>query len=159
MEIAAWILAGLLVLGGLAGTLLPVLPSTPMIFAGMLIAGWLDQFQRTGWITFTVLAVLVAFSLILDFIAGSLGAKKAGASQQAIWGALIGSIVGIAGGLPGLLLGPFFGAAAGELIARQDALQAGKVGIAALLGFILGAVAKVAAALAMLGVFTLAWFW
>ena len=74
-----------------------------------------------------------------------------------MWGALIGSIVGIAGGLPGLLLGPFFGAAAGELMARQDALQAGKVGLAALLGFILGSVAKVAAALAMLGVFALAW--
>lgn len=159
MEIAAWILAGLLVLGGLAGTLLPILPSTPMIFAGMLIAGWLDQFQRIGWISFTVLAALVILSLILDFIAGSLGARKAGASPQAVWGALIGSILGIAGGLPGLLLGPFLGAALGELIARQDALQAGKVGIAALLGFIFGAVAKVAAALAMLGIFTLAWFW
>lgn len=159
MEIAAWILAGLLVLGGLAGTLLPVLPSTPMILAGMLLAGWLDQFQRIGWITFTALAVLTGISLILDFIAGSLGAKKAGASPQAVWGALIGSIVGIAGGLAGLLLGPFIGAAVGELIARQDALQAGKVGIAALAGFILGAIAKVAAALAMLGVFALAWFW
>lgn len=53
MEIAAWILAGLLVLGGLAGTLLPVASSTPMILAGMLLAGWLDQFQRIGWITFT----------------------------------------------------------------------------------------------------------
>ncbi len=157
MEIAAWIIAVLFILAGVAGTLLPVLPSTPLILAGMLIAGWLDQFQRVGWITFLILFVLVVFSMILDFIAGSLGAKKAGASPQAVWGALIGSIVGIAGGLPGLLLGPFFGAAAGELMARQDALQAGKVGLAALLGFILGSVAKVAAALAMLGVFALAW--
>ncbi|MDR3410058.1 MAG: DUF456 domain-containing protein [Formivibrio sp.] len=159
MEIAGWILAGLLILGGLAGTLLPILPATPMIFAGMLLAGWIDQFQHVGWITFIILSTLVIASMSLDFIAGSLGAKKAGASPEAIWGALIGSVLGILGGLPGLLLGPFLGAAAGELWARQDALQAGKVGIAAMLGFILGAVAKVAAALAMLGVFTLAWFW
>lgn len=159
MDIAAWFLAGLLVLAGLAGTLLPILPSTPLIFAGMLLAGWLDHFQHTGWITFTVLGVLVVLSQLLDFIAGSLGAQKAGASPQAVWGALIGSLLGILGGLPGLLIGPFLGAAVGEFWARQDALQAGKVGIAAMLGFILGAVAKVAAALAMLGIFALAWFW
>lgn len=159
MEIAAWILAGFLILGGIAGTLLPILPSTPMIFTGMLLGGWLDQFKHVGWITFAMLAVLVVISMIMDFIAGSLGAKKAGASPAAVWGALIGSILGIFGGLPGLLLGPFLGAAAGEFWSRQDALQAGKVGIAALIGFILGAVAKVAAALAMLGIFALAWFW
>ncbi len=159
MEIVVWILAGLLVLGGLAGTLLPILPATPLIFAGMLLAGWLDQFQRIGWITFTALAVLVVLSQLLDLVAGSLGAKKAGASPAAVWGALIGSILGILGGLPGLLLGPFVGAAAGEFWARQDAFQASKVGIAAMLGFILGAIAKVAAALAMLGIFALAWFW
>lgn len=159
MEIAAWICAGLLILAGLAGTLLPIIPSTPMILAGMLLAGWLDQFQHIGWLTYTLLAILVIASLILDFIAGSLGAKKAGASPEAIWGALIGSILGILAGLPGLLLGPFIGAAIGELWARQDTLQAGKVGIAAMIGFILGAAAKVAAALAMLGIFALAWFW
>lgn len=159
MEIAGWILAFALIAGGLAGTILPVLPSTPMIFAGMLLVGWLDHFSHVGGIPFAILAVLVVFSQLMDFVAGSLGAKKAGASQAAIWGALIGSILGIFGGIPGLLLGPFAGAAIGEYLARQDSWQAGKVGIAALCGFILGAVAKVASALAMLGVFAFAWFW
>ncbi len=152
-----WGLALVLVIGGLAGTLLPVLPSTPLIFAGMLLAGGLNDFQRVGWVTFVVLAVLVIVSQIMDCVAGALGAKKAGASSLAIWGALIGSMLGIFGGLPGLLLGPLVGAAAGEYLARQDAIQAGKVGLATLLGFILGAMAKVATALAMLGIFAFAW--
>lgn len=153
-----WGLALLLIIGGLAGTLLPILPSTPMILAGMLLAAGLDDFQRVGWLTLALLAALVIVSQLMDLVAGALGAKKAGASRLAMVGALIGSVLGIFAGLPGLLLGPFFGAAAGEFLARQDAMQAGKVGVATLLGFILGAVAKVAIALAMLGVFLFAWF-
>ncbi|SFN40228.1 hypothetical protein SAMN05660284_01422 [Formivibrio citricus] len=153
-----WLLAFLLVIGGLAGTLLPILPSTPMILAGMLLAAGLDDFQRVGWMTFALLVALVVFSQLMDVVAGALGAKKAGASSLAIWGALVGSVLGIFAGLPGLLLGPFVGAAVGEYLARQDAMQAGKVGVATLLGFVIGAVAKVASALAMLGIFAFAWF-
>lgn len=153
-----WGLAFLLVIGGMAGTLLPILPSTPMILAGMLLAGGLDDFQRVGWVTFVLLAILVVFSQIMDVVAGALGAKKAGASSLAIWGALLGSVLGVFAGIPGLLLGPLLGAAVGEYLARQDAMQAGKVGLATLLGFILGAMAKIATALAMLGIFAFAWF-
>jgi uncharacterized protein YqgC (DUF456 family) len=101
---------------------------------------------------------LTLISCALDYIAGAMGAKSVGASRQAVWGALIGSILGMLGGIPGLILGPFIGAAAGELYARKDMLHAGKVGIASGIGMLVGAIAKVGFALAMLGVFALAWF-
>lgn len=157
LDLLWWALALLLMVAGLAGTVLPLLPSTPLLFGGMLLAGGLNDFQRVGWITFLILAALVLLSQVLDVLAGALGAKKAGASRLAIWGALIGSVLGILGGLPGLLLGPLLGAALGEFLMRRDAWQAGRVGLATLLGFVIGALAKVAIALAMLGVFGLAW--
>ena len=62
-------------------------------------------------------------------------------------------------GLPGILLGPFVGAAIGELIAEQDLLKAGKVGLATWIGLVLGMAAKIAIGFTMLGVFVLAYFW
>ncbi|WP_432722000.1 DUF456 family protein [Jeongeupia wiesaeckerbachi] len=153
------LLAAALVLVGFAGTLLPMLPGTPFIFGGMLLAAWADHFTRIGWVTLVILAVLLALSIVLDFIAGALGAKRVGASPQAVWGSLIGAVLGIAGGLIGLIIGPFVGAAVGEFIARRDVVQAGKVGVATWIGLLIGAIAKVAVALAMLGVFIFAWFW
>ncbi len=158
MDILIWLLGSSMIFGGLAGTLLPLLPSTPLMFAGMFLLAWHDAFIRLGWPSLTLLLLLTVISCALDYIAGAMGAKSVGASRHAVWGALIGSVLGMLGGIPGLILGPFLGAAAGEFYARQDMLHAGKVGVASGVGMLVGAIAKVGFALAMLGVFTLAWF-
>ena len=157
MEIAGWILAVVLVLAGLVGTVIPMLPGMPFLFGGMWLAAALDHYQHIGTTTLIILAVLLALALALDYVAGALGAKKVGASKAAIWGSLLGSIAGIFFGIPGMLIGPFAGAAAGEFITGRDLYQAGKVGIATLVGMVVGAVAKIGIAVMMLGVFGLAW--
>jgi uncharacterized protein YqgC (DUF456 family) len=157
-DIGWWIIAWILMISGLLGTFLPFLPSTPFIFGGMLLAAYLDHFVRIGYGSLTVLGILVLLSMVLDYIAGAMGAKKAGASSAAVWGALIGSVLGLFAGLPGLILGPLLGAAAGEFWARKDLIQAGKVGVATFIGMLLGAVAKIAIGLAMFAVFAFAWW-
>jgi uncharacterized protein YqgC (DUF456 family) len=154
-----WLLAILLILVGFAGNILPLLPGTPLMLIGMLWAAWLDDFNRIGAFSIGVLVVLAILSQLADFLAGTLGAQRAGASKQALWGATIGSLAGIFAGLPGILLGPFVGAAIGELIAEQDLLKAGKVGLATWIGLVLGMAAKIAIGFTMLGVFVLAYFW
>jgi uncharacterized protein len=154
-----WILAGVLVLVGLAGTILPMLPGVPFVFGGLLIAAWIDNFQRIGWPTLTVLAVLTAVALIVDFVATMLGAKRAGASKLALVGAAIGSVVGIFFGLIGIFIFPFVGAVIGEFIERRKLGQAGKVGFATWLGLLFGALAKLALALTMIGIFVIAYLW
>ena len=158
ITILLWILGSGMIVAGLAGIILPLLPSTPLMFAGMLVLAWNDQFIRLGWPSLTLLFVLMLISCVLDYLAGAMGAKRVGASPQAVWGALIGSVLGMLGGIPGLILGPFIGAAAGELYAQQDVVRAGKVGFASGIGMLLGAIAKIGLALAMLGAFALAWF-
>ena len=153
-----WIVAAALVVIGLAGTILPALPGVPLVFAGLIIAAWIGDFQKIGWPTLTILAVLTALAIAADFIATLLGAKRAGASRLALAGAAIGSIVGLFFGLLGIFVFPFVGAVVGELIARQRLNQAARVGVATWLGMLLGALAKLSLAITMLGVFFISYF-
>ena len=114
------ILAGLTVIAGLVGTVVPVLPGIPVIFTGLLLAAWSTDFEPVGWGTIVVLAVLTALSILIDLLAAAFGAKRLGASQRAFWGATLGAIVGLFFGLPGIILGPFIGAVAAELDWRAN---------------------------------------
>jgi uncharacterized protein len=151
------LLGGLLVLAGLAGTILPALPGTPLVFVGLLVAAWAEGFDKVGWITLTILALLTIFSFVIEIMATSMGAKRVGASWKAMLGAGIGTIVGLFFGIPGLLLGPFVGAVLGEYIALRDWGQAGKVGFGTWLGLLFGTAAKIALSFAMVGIFVAAY--
>ena len=153
-----WGLAALLVVVGLAGTILPAIPGVPFVFMGLLIAAWIGEFQKIGWPTLAILAVLTALAVAADLVAAMFGAKRAGASKLALLGAAIGSIVGLFFGLVGLFVFPFVGAVIGELVARQRLGQAAKVGFATWLGMLIGALAKLSLAITMLGVFAIAYF-
>jgi uncharacterized protein YqgC (DUF456 family) len=158
-----WVLAASLMLVGLAGTVLPILPGVPLMLLGMFIAAWIDGFSRIGPFTLTVLAVLTLVAVVVDLVAAGFGAKRVGASRQAVLGATLGAVVGFFLGLAGLILGPFIGAVAGELLARRQLTRMGtqaavNVGFGAWIGFVLGTVAKLAVAFTMLGVFAAAWY-
>ena len=149
-------IAGLLVLVGLLGTILPAVPGVPLVFAGMLLAAWGGDFEHIGGFTVAVLAVLTALAVIADLLASALGTRVAGASKWAFIGAGVGAVVGLFFGIPGLLIGPFGGAVAGEALATQNLQQAAKAGVGATLGLLFGTLAKIALAFTMLGVFVIA---
>jgi len=153
-----WLLAVLLVLVGLVGAVLPALPGVPLVFAGLWLAAWIDDYAQVSGPTLAVLGVLTVLAMAVDLVASALGAKRVGASRQAIAGAAIGAVVGLFFGLPGLLLGPFVGAVAGELSSRGNVEQATRVGVATWMGLLFGTLAKLALSLAMLGVFAFAYF-
>ncbi|HEX7080070.1 MAG TPA: DUF456 family protein [Gammaproteobacteria bacterium] len=148
-----WLLAVVLIVGGLAGLVLPALPGPVLLFAGFVVGAWAEDFQYIGAGTLVLLGVLAVLAFVLDFIAGSLGATRYGASRRAALGAAIGAIVGIFFGLIGVLIGPFIGAVLGELSADKDLTEAGRAGFGATLGMLLGAAAKLALGFAMVGVF------
>jgi hypothetical protein len=149
--------AVLLVIIGLAGTVLPVLPGTALVFGGLLLAAWADGFSRVGALTLVILGLLTALAFAADFIASALGAKKLGASPRGITGAAVGAVVGLFFGLPGIVLGPFVGAGAGELSARRELLHAGRAGLGTWIGLVLGTIAKLTLSFLMVGVFATAW--
>ena len=153
-----WALAVVLVVVGLAGIVLPGLPGTALIFAGLFLAAWADGFVRVGTGTIMLLGVLTVASYFVDIATVALGMKRLGTTRRAMAGAALGTIAGLFFGLPGLLIGPFAGAVIGELTAHRDLGRAGRAGIAAWLGFLVGTVVKVGLAFAMVGIFLTAWF-
>lgn len=153
---AYYLVAGALILIGLLGTVLPVLPGLPVMFAGMLLAAWADDFQRIGGWTLGVLGLLLAISVAVDVLSSIFGAKRVGASNKALFGAGLGGFVGIFFGIPGLLAGPFLGAAIGEMAHGREWRDASKVGFGTWVGLALGAALKLALAFSMLAIFGLA---
>jgi uncharacterized protein len=158
MTLLLWVLAVALVAVGLAGILLPALPGTILIFAGLLLAAWADGFARVGTGTLVLIGVIAAASYAVDFVAAALGAKHLGASPRAMTGAALGTLLGLFLGLPGLILGPFVGAVLGELSVHRDLGRAGRAGVAAWIGFAIGTAVKVALAFSMVAIFLAAMF-
>ncbi len=146
-----------LVVLGLAGILLPMLPGTPLVFAGLWLLAWLDDFSRVSVATVVVLAAMALLAWLVDYIAAALGVRRSGASGLAVLGAAIGALLGLAAGLVGVVVGPIAGAVIGEWLARRNHVQAARAGLAAGLGFLLAVAAKIGLAFTMLGIFAVAW--
>ena len=158
METALWILAWIAVPVGFAGIVLPLLPGMPVLFGGLWLAAWLDDYSRVGGVTVGVLAVMALIAWMADYAAAALGVKRVGASNLAVGGAAFGALFGLLGGIPGLIVGPIAGAMAGEWLARRDAPQATRAGLAAGVGVVLAIGAKLLIALVMVTVFAVAYF-
>lgn len=158
-----YVLAIVLMVVGIAGTVLPALPGLPLVFAGMLLAAWAGGFEEVGGWTMAVLALLTLLSLGIDFMATALGAKRVGASKPALVGAVLGTFAGLMFGFVGVFIGPFVGALLGELVwlrsvGGRELGQATKVGLGTWLGIVVGTVLKLGVAFLMVGLFVFAWF-
>lgn len=156
MTIILYILAAVMVVVGLLGTVLPALPGVPLLYAGMFLAAWAGDFVLVSPLTLGLLGVLCLLAITADIVSSLLGAKRVGASTWALFGAAIGTFAGFFFGLPGLILGPFVGALGGELIAGGTLQRATHVGVGTWLGLLFGTLIKVAIAFAMMGIFAFA---
>jgi hypothetical protein len=152
VTILLWSVAAVLIVVGLAGTVLPAIPGSTLVFAGIALGAWIDGFARIPVWVVVVAGLLAAATWVVDLVAGAAGAKRVGASPWAIAGAALGTIAGVFTGLVGLLFLPLAGAAIGEFLAERDLLRAGKVGVATWLGLLIGTALKVAITFAMLGI-------
>lgn len=147
----------LLVLVGVAGTLLPILPGVPLVFLGLLLAAWADDFTRVSvWIV-GLCGLLAVIGMVIDFVASFATTKKVGANQRALWGIAIGGLLGLFAGPLGMFLGAAVGALVGEFSVHRDMSRATTVGLAAGLGFAIALVAKVVVVLMMIAVFGFAY--
>lgn len=154
-RILLWTLAAACVVVGLIGIVAPVLPGVPVVFVGLVLGAWAGDFQQVGVLGLGGAAMLVAVSFGVDWAATVLGVKRLGASRLSVIGAVLGGVIGLFFNIAGVLLGPFLGAVIGELISARDLVQAGKVGLGAFLGMVIGAALKIALVVGMLSFFAL----
>jgi uncharacterized protein YqgC (DUF456 family) len=160
LEILYFVLALAVMLLGLVGCVLPILPGIPLIWASAFAYGLLTGFEHIGRDYLLLFGILSAISLLLDWFVGVYGAKKLGASRWGMVGAVIGMIVGaVVGTLPGLIVGPLIGAVAFELWAGKRSSVALKAGLGTFLGFLAGVVMKIGLGAVMISVFVYKVIW
>lgn len=148
-----WLASIVLIALGVVGLFAPVLPGSVLLLAGFFVGAYADDFAYIGWGTLSILVGLAVLMHVVDFAMGAIGAKYFGASKRGVIGGLIGALIGIFFGLPGIFLGPFLGAVAGELSGQRDLHAAGRAGIGATLGLVVGSAAKLAIAFTMICLF------
>jgi uncharacterized protein YqgC (DUF456 family) len=151
-----WFAAVALIAVGVAGTILPAIPGVTLVFLGMLLGAWIDDFARIPVWLVVIFGILTAIAWAVDYFAAAAGARRAGASKLAVIGAMIGTVAGIFTGFVGLLFMPLVGAAIGEYVAQRDLRRAGSVGVSTWLGLLVGTAVKVAIVFAMIGAFVAA---
>jgi uncharacterized protein len=159
MDTTLYIIGAVLIVVGLVGAIVPLLPGIPLIFGGIWLIAAVDHYQHLGVGWLLGIGAVGAIGLLMDLIAGALGAKRVGASPRAVWGTLLGTIVGLFFGLPGLLLGPFVGALLGELAAGNSVLRSAHVGIGSWVGLVFGTIIKLVVSVMMVAMFGAAWWW
>jgi uncharacterized protein YqgC (DUF456 family) len=159
VNILLFIVATALIVVGLVGAIVPALPGIPLIFGGIWLICAADHYRHLGTWWLLLIAMVGAVGLAIDLLAGAMGAKRVGASHQAIMGALLGTVIGVFFGLPGLVLGPFVGAMLGELAAGNSVLRSTHVGVGTWIGLIFGTLVKLVASLTMVALFGARWWW
>ena len=137
-----WISLGIiLVVVGIVGSLLPLLPGPPVAYVGLLI----QQFREPAPFTTQFLLIcagIVVVSLILDYLIPIWGTKKFGGTKYGVWGCTIGFLLAFWMGPLGIIIGPFLGAFVGEMIAGQDSRKSFKAALGSFVGFLMGSFLK-----------------
>jgi len=150
------ILGILLIILGIIGCLVPVLPGPPLSFLGLIML----HLTRFGQFTSTVLIILGSLAVvvtILDYIVPVWGTRRFGGSKYGTRGATVGLVIGLFLGPLGIVLGPLVGAFVGEMIFKDDIGYAFRAGFGSLLGFLTGIGLKLAASFTMTFFFVKEW--
>lgn len=142
MDILIYIFSFLLLIGGIVGCVLPLLPGVPLSYAGLLLLHFtgLAHFPTLQLVVWLIVVVLLQ---VVDYITPLLGSKYSGGSDFGNRGCMAGTILGIFFMPWGIILGPFIGAVAGEMLGGRDLPHAIRAGIGSLLGFLFGTLMKV----------------
>lgn len=136
---------------GILGTIFPALPGSILVFAGMVIYGFITGFSSLS-VSFYILefAVLV-LTFLIDFLATAKGAKHFGGSRGSAIGAAAGTILGlIILGPLGIVIGPFVGAVLAELISGTEIKQSLRSGFGSVVGIVGGTIFKLSAEILMI---------
>lgn len=137
MDTILIVLGLVLMIGGIIGSFLPVLPGPITSWVGLLLLHFTDRIpMNTTLLGITLVVALIVF--FLDYVIPSVGAKKFGGSKYGVIGTTIGLILGLFFFPPlGIIIGPFFGALIGELIYnKSDSNRAIKAAFGSLLGLL-----------------------
>jgi uncharacterized protein len=158
-QIAGLVIALLLMGIGILGSVLPGIPSTPLVLLAAIGHRIYFGEHSTGPIVLGLLVIFTVLSLIMDYLTSVYGAKKLGATWRGAFGAVLGGLIGLFFSLPGVIIGPFIGALVFELIGGRNFKESSRAGLGATIGLLVGTIGKIACCVAMMGLFAINVIW
>ncbi|MCD6112823.1 MAG: DUF456 domain-containing protein [Bacteroidales bacterium] len=149
MDIFWIVLGSLLLIVGVLGCIIPIIPGPPISYISLLLLQITEKHPFTT--RFLVIwALITTVVTVLDYVVPVYGTKKFGGSKKGIWGATIGLFIGIFFSPPiGIIVGPFLGALIGELIAGKESKVAFMSALGSFIGFVAGTLLKIVASVTM----------
>ena len=141
MEIFLFILAGLCMLLGIIGSIVPGLPGMPLAYAGLWIAQATERVDFS-WQMLLIWGLVTIAVQVLDYVVPAWGTKHYGGTRFGVWGSTIGVFAGLWFGAVGVIIGPLVGAVIGELISGKEWQQALRAGWGSFLGILCGTIIK-----------------
>jgi uncharacterized protein YqgC (DUF456 family) len=154
VEIIGLFLALVIMSVGVAGSVLPAIPSTPLVIIAAIGHRLYFGEESASNLVLGLMIGLTLLSMLLDYLGSMIGARKMGATWRGVTGAVVGGLVGLFFSLPGIILGPFLGAGLFEMMGGRPWEEATRAGVGAVLGMLFGAVGKIACCIAMMLMFT-----
>ena len=141
MEIVLLVIAGICMIIGILGSILPGLPGIPVAYAGLWIAQATERIDFS-WQTLVIWGVVTILVSVLDYVIPAWGTKRYGGTKYGVWGSTIGVFVGMFFGAIGIIVGPLVGAIVGELIGGKGRDEALRAGWGSFVGILCGTVLK-----------------
>ncbi len=132
----------ILIILGILGGVLPIIPGPPLSYAGLLLLHFTSKYDFSGRFLL-IWGIVTAVVYFLDYIIPAWGTKKFGGSKRGVYGSIIGLLLGLIFFPPfGIIIGPFVGAVVGELSSGKDSSAALKSGFGSFMGFLIGTLLK-----------------
>lgn len=141
MDIFLLIVAGVLMVIGIIGCIVPGLPGTPIAYAGLWIAQATDRVDFS-WQILLIWGIVTIVVSVLDYVVPAWGTKQFGGTKWGVWGSTIGVFVGLFFGAAGVIIGPLAGAVLGELLGGKKVEEALRAGWGSFIGIFFGTVLK-----------------
>ncbi len=153
-EIILFAISVVIMIVGMAGIAIPIIPSIPLIWFGAFFYAIFTHFEKVTWTVLLIFAVITIFSIVLENLGNMYGAMRFGATRWGILGSVVGTGVGFyMGGPIGLILGPIVGTVIFEMIGGKGCRGALKSGLGNFVGFLGGSVVKTFIGLTMVSLF------
>lgn len=148
MDVLLITLGILLMLAGIAGSILPFLPGPPLCYAALLIQQFQTEpvYSQKFLVTWAIVTVVVTAA---DYIVPLLGTRRFGGTRYGMWGCTIGLLAGLWLGPWGIIAGPFIGAFVGEWLANSNSDHALRAAVGSFVGFLFGTLLKLVACFGM----------
>lgn len=143
MDVLLSVLSIVLIIIGLAGCVLPVLPGPILAFGGYLLLLLTPSAENIGMVSIFMAGFVTLLTIVADFVVPVVGVKMFDGSSYGKWGSFIGGIVGLFFMPVGLIAGPFIGALVGELVAGRELEASLKSAVGSVIGFLCGALFKI----------------